>query len=54
MKSLQTPPTEHDHHRDVVRVRLLAQEEGVPYQVEEIRCAACDELLEEGKRRLVA
>ena len=54
MKSIQTPPSEHDHHRDVVRVHLLAQGDGIPYQIEELRCAACDELLEEEKRRLVA
>ena len=54
MKGAEALLAEHDHHRDVVRVRLLAQDEGIPYEVEELRCAACDELLEEGKRRLVA
>jgi len=54
MKSAQALLTEHDHRRDVVKVHLLAQEEGVPYEVEELRCAACDQILEEAKRRLVA
>jgi hypothetical protein len=54
MKGAEALLTEHDHHRDVVRVHLLAQDQGIPYEVEELRCAACDELLEEGKRRLVA
>lgn len=54
MEGVEAVLAEHDHHREVFRVRLLAQEEGVPYEVEELRCAACDELLDEGKRRLVA
>lgn len=51
MKHTQLPLDEHDHRREVVRVHLLAHEEGVPYEVEELPCAACDAALEEGEAR---
>ncbi len=43
----------HDEHT-ITTLHLVAQEGGVPYEVEQVRCIECEEVLEEGKRRLNA
>ena len=43
----------HDQHT-LTRLHLVAQEGGVPYEVEQVRCIECEEVVEEAKRRLNA
>ena len=42
------------HQHDLTTIRTLEQKDGVPYELEQIHCADCKEVLVEGKRRLVA
>ena len=45
---------EHLHQQDLTTIHLLEQKDGVPYELEQVRCGYCEEVLVEGKRRLVA
>jgi hypothetical protein len=44
---------EHGHH-DLTTIHILEQKDGVPYELEQVHCAYCEEVLVEEKRRLVA
>jgi hypothetical protein len=45
---------QHLHQDDLTTIHLLEQKDGVPYELEQVRCGYCEEVLVEGKRRLVA
>jgi len=45
---------EGQHQHDLTTVHFLEQKDGVPYELEQVRCADCQEVLDEAKHRLVA
>ena len=45
---------EGQHQHDLTTVRFLEQKDGVPYELEQVRCADCQEIVDEAKHRLAA
>jgi hypothetical protein len=45
---------EGQHQHDLTTIHFLEQKDGVPYELEQVRCADCQKVLEEAKHRLVA
>jgi hypothetical protein len=45
---------DRQHQHDLTTIHFLEQKDGVPYELEQVRCADCDEVLDEAKHRLVA
>jgi hypothetical protein len=45
---------EQDHLHDWVKSESLLNAGGVPYDVEQVRCSECGEVLEQDKKRIVA
>ena len=45
---------EGQHQHDLTTVHFLEQKDGVPYELEQVRCADCQEIVDEAKHRLVA
>jgi hypothetical protein len=43
----------HDEHM-LTTVHVLAEAAGVPYEVEQVQCVQCDEVLREDRRRIAA
>jgi hypothetical protein len=52
MKSENAQAPEHEHQW--VRSESLQNAAGVPYDVEQVRCAECGEVREQEKKRIVA
>jgi hypothetical protein len=51
----QAASTEQGQHQhDLTTIHLLEQKDGVPYELEQVRCADCHEVVDEAKRRVVA
>lgn len=47
-KKASHPKTESEGHRhDLTTVHLLIQKQGIPVEVEQVRCIACNEIVEE-------
>ena len=44
----------HLHQHDLTTIHILEQKDGVPYELEQVHCADCAEVLVEARRRLVA
>ena len=42
------------HQHDLTTIHFVEQKDGVPYELEQVRCADCDEVVDEAKHRLVA
>ena len=42
------------HQHDLTTIHILEQKDGVPYELEQVHCVDCEEVLVEEKRRLVA
>jgi hypothetical protein len=43
-----------DHLHDWVKRESLLNASGVPYDIEQVRCSECGEVLEQDKKRIVA
>ncbi len=56
MSDTQQSTTETAPHRDhdLLTIHLFAQKAGVPYEVEQVRCIQCEQVVEERKQRLHA
>jgi hypothetical protein len=51
-QAASTEKGQHQHH--LTTIHLLEQKDGVPYELEQVRCADCHEVVDEAKRRVVA
>jgi hypothetical protein len=55
MKEAQASTSKQGQHQhDLTTVHFLEQKHGVPYELEQVRCADCQEIVDEAKHRLVA
>ena len=55
MKEAQASKGEEgQHEHDLTTIHFLEQTDGVPYALEQVRCADCQEIVDEAKHRLVA
>ena len=55
MKEAQASTSKEEPHRhDLTTVHFLEQKDGVPYALEQVRCADCKEIVDEARHRLVA
>ena len=55
LKEAQASTSKEDpHQHDLTTVHFLEQKAGVPYALEQVRCADCKEIVDEARHRLVA
>ncbi len=56
MTGKQSPHAEPESHDDhtLTTVHLLVQDDGVPYELDQVQCVQCGQVLEGHKRRLAA